>query len=254
LSPGSVAIWWKGDAGPVCRLQAKFGAMLGFKREGNPVPNAVRVVVVGAVAICFSLIVSEAVAAPGTVLVFAPTNPKPGRVVTVTAVPATPSRCTPKPRCPQGFGGPVIPITQFSGPAKVYLVPNAVAPQIRSDQDSRLIPIGTLRNGRLVFHASKLKNNTAYAAVVSCPVCTFAAHGRTLFVIGVGDNYSGLSQLMLLRPHGFSSGGGVSPWVIGAIAAVLVLVLLLAATGLGRTRRRRAEAKRDSTRAAHQTT
>ena len=205
---------------------------------------AVRALVLSAVAICFLLIVSQAGAAPGTVLVFAPTNPKPGRVVTVTAAAASPSRCTPMPSCSHGFGGPVIPISQFRGPAMVYLVPNAVAPQIRSVRDPRLIPIGTLTNGRFVFTASRLKNKTAYAAVVSCPACSSVAHGRTLFVIGVGDDYSGPTPLMLLRPHDFPSGAGepISPWVIGLIVAgaALVFGLLLTATRRGWMRRRSA--------------
>jgi hypothetical protein len=216
--------------------------MLDFNREGNLVRYAVRALVLSAVAICFSLIVSEAVAAPGTVLVFSPTNPRPGRAVTVTAVPASPARCTPMPSCSHGFGGPVIPIADFRGPAEIYLVPNSLAPNVGSVRDPGLIPVGTLRNGRLVFTPSKLKNNTMYAAVVSCSLCSGVAHGRTLFVIGVGADYSGLTPLMLLRPHGFPSGGGSSPWVIGAIAAALALALLLTASRLGWSRRRRAAA------------
>jgi hypothetical protein len=197
-----------------------------------------RTVVMSAVALSVSLTASEALATPGTVLVFAPTNPKPGRTVVVTAQPAGGQMsCSPAPRCGHGFGGPVIPIANFGGPARVYLVPNAIAPQIRSATDPRLIPIGTLRNGRLVFTAAKLEN-TVYAAVVSCPVCAFATRGRTLFVIGVGADFNGLTPLMLLRPHGFESANGhpLSPWVIGLIAAGALLALL--ATGLFIRRRR----------------
>lgn len=188
---------------------------------------AVRALVLLAGVLSFALIGSEARAASGTVLLFAPTNPKPGRTVVVTAYPAKQPACSPAPRCPHGFGGPVIPIAKFGGPAQVYLVPNAIAPEIRSSNDPRLIPIGTLENGRLVFTATKLEN-TAYAAVVSCPVCAFAAHGRTLFVIGVGADFSGLTPLMLLRPHGFhgATGTPLSPWVIGLVVAGVMLVLL----------------------------
>ncbi len=217
-------------------------------------PRAVRVVVVGAVAICFSLIASGAVAAPGTVLVFAPTNPKAGRTVTVKAVPSIGSRCTPMPSCSVAFHGAVIPIPDFRGPAKVYLVPNSLAPHVRSVRDAALIPIGTLTNGSLVFKPSNLKNNTAYAAVVSCAACSGVAQGRTLFVIGVGDNYNGLTPLMLLRPHGFPNGGGISPWVIGLVAAALALLALLL-TRIGRSRRRPPTAATETgARATHQAT
>jgi hypothetical protein len=208
--------------------------------ERHYVRHALRAFVFIVIALSFSLTASEALAAPGTVLLFAPTNPKPGRTVLVTTHPAV-TGCTPASRCPHGFGGPVIPIANFRGPAQVYLVPNSVAPQVRSVRDPRLIPIGVLRNGRFTFTASKLEN-AVYAAVVSCPSCTFAAHGRTLFAIGVGTDYSGLTPLMLLRPHGFQSATGnpIRPWVIGLIVAGAML-LLLAASRLARARQRSIE-------------
>jgi hypothetical protein len=173
------------------------------------------------------------------VLTFGPTNPRPGRQVVVRTVSTSSgakivTKGVAKLAPFRGSGS--MPV--FDRPVHVYLVPNRYASSVTSRNDSRLVSIGVLSpGGELRFAATHLRN-VAYAAVVWCPSCA-RSQGRSLFVLGVGNDYTGLTPLMLLRPHGFAGPTRVVwPFYLLAGIALAALVSLLTWARYVRARKR----------------
>jgi hypothetical protein len=123
---------------------------------------------------------------------FDPTTTKPGQQVTVRTG-GTPQRFPPSQR-----------VTPLQGAMRLYLVPNAVAGEVRSRFDRRLHFIGSLRpdrdgRGVLAFTVPPLESGS-YAAAVWCPGCARSSGGRTFFVLGTRPGTVGrYLPLMLLR-------------------------------------------------------
>ena len=73
-------------------------------------------------------------------------------------------------------------------PVRVFLAPVAVAAQIRSTRDGRLVPLGRLRvdrkgTGRLRFVTPAVRPGY-YKTLMHCPDCARYSNGRTLFQSG----------------------------------------------------------------------
>jgi hypothetical protein len=122
-------------------------------------------------------------------------------------------------------------------PIRLYLIPNAIADDVTSRDDSRLTPIGTLvpdKNGHgiLTFRVPAVKGGS-YAAAAWCPGCAAYSFGDTFFTLRVSDGIvPRFRPLMLLR---VMTGGSRSGWPFAVgWAAAIFLVVIGAAIVLGR--------------------
>jgi hypothetical protein len=87
---------------------------------------------------------------------------------------------------------------------RLYLVPNAVAAEVRTRFDPRLHFIGTIvpdaRGRGLLSVALPALDADSYAAAVWCPRCARYSRGRTFFVLRVNQSVAARYRpLMLLR-------------------------------------------------------
>jgi hypothetical protein len=111
---------------------------------------------------------------------FKPTSARPGDLVAVRTG-GTPARFGPSQR-----------VRPFQPALRLYLVPNSIAPKIRSRFDVRLHYIGSLvpdknMHGVLRFSVPVLPSNR-YAVAVWCPWCARFSGGRTFHVLHVDRN------------------------------------------------------------------
>jgi hypothetical protein len=79
-------------------------------------------------------------------------------------------------------------IRRGSPPLRVFLVPAAIADQIHSVRDSRLIPLGSLKrdrlkNGRLAFRVPNVPPGD-YSTLLYCVPCAPRSAGRSLLPVG----------------------------------------------------------------------
>jgi hypothetical protein len=91
----------------------------------------------------------------------------------------------------------------FDRPIRLYLVPNEVAPDVRSRFDPRLHFIGALvpdRNSRgvLPFRVPPL-DTAKYAVAAWCPGCARSSRGRSFFELGVTEFTESRFPAMVLR-------------------------------------------------------
>jgi hypothetical protein len=111
-------------------------------------------------------------------------------------------------------------VRPFTRPIRIYLVPNAIAPEVHSRADSRLVSVGTIvpdKNGHgvLTFNVPHLKAGN-YATAAWCPSCAPHSYGRTFFTYP--DNPQLVPHyraLMFLRVR---SGASAFPWRLFAFA------------------------------------
>ena len=79
-------------------------------------------------------------------------------------------------------------------PVRVYLAPSAVAAQIRSTRDHRLVLLGRLRidrkgTGHLRFVTPRVRAGN-YKTLMHCPDCARYSNGRTLFQSGPSQPFT----------------------------------------------------------------
>jgi hypothetical protein len=80
----------------------------------------------------------------------------------------------------------------FGQPIRVYLIANAIADDVRSQHDPRLVLVGNLvpdknSHGLLSFSVPNVKSGS-YAAAWWCPACAAYSAGRAFSARSIGDD------------------------------------------------------------------
>jgi hypothetical protein len=136
-------------------------------------------------------------ARPALFFLAEPATAKPGERVTVR-IAGTPAGFLPRQR-----------VRPFQRPIRLYIVPNAVAADVRSRVNPQVHFVGSITpdlrgRGVLTFSVPPLDAGD-YAFAAWCPSCAAFSRGRTFFVLHVNNDISPrYRRQMLLRVRGLS--------------------------------------------------